>query len=316
MIGLVAYLHDLGGDAALVGLLTVLLVSAAIAAYAAFAPSDPLTTRLFAVIAQELGQVPEESERRRAMRSLGGLQQIVERLKLTRGEEAQRSADLLLQAGWRSPEALVVYSSIRLALPLLFAVVALIVAAPLDIGLAPRLGLGIAAALLGLYLPATVLRGFISARHQELNNALPDALDLLVICAESGLGVDGALSRVARELARFQPTMAEELHVCGLELGFLPNRRDAFQNLLKRIDIPSVRSFVNTLVQTERYGTPLAQALRLLSGEMREERMLRAEEKAAKLPAIMTVPMIVFILPAMFMLLIGPAIVDIIKSFQ
>ena len=316
MIGVVSFIRDLGGDAAIVALLTVLLISAAVAAYAAFAPPDPLTTRLFSVVAQELGQAPEESERRRAMRSLSSLRQLVERLKLTRGEEAQRSVDLLLQAGWRTPEALVVYSSIRLALPLLLAIVALIVAAPLDIAVLPRLGLGIAAALLGLYLPATVLRGFISSRHQELNNALPDALDLLVICAESGLGLDGALSRVARELFRFQPTMAEELHVTGLELGFLPNRRDAFQNLLKRIDIPSMRSFVNTLIQTERYGTPLAQALRLLSGEMREERMLRAEEKAAKLPAIMTVPMIVFILPAMFMLLIGPALVDIIKSFQ
>jgi tight adherence protein C len=124
------------------------------------------------------------------------------------------------------------------------------------------------------------------------------------------------MSRVARELVRFQPVMAEELHVTGLELGFLPNRRDALQNLVQRIDIPAMRSFVNTLIQTERYGTPLAQALKLLSGEMREERMLKAEEKAAKLPAIMTVPMIVFILPAMFMLLIGPAIVDIIKAFE
>jgi tight adherence protein C len=316
MNGIIGALHDFGGDAAIVGLLTVLLVSAAVAVYGALAPPNPLSVRLADVVARELGQAPEESERRRAMRSLGSLRQLVDRLKLTRGDDAQRSADLLLQAGWRTREALVIYSGARLVLPLVLAVVALIVAAPLDIDMVPKLGIGIGAALLGLYLPATVLRTFISARHQELNNALPDALDLLVICAESGLGLDGALSRVARELYRFQPTMAEELHVTGLELGFLPNRRDAFQNLLKRIDIPSMRSFVNTLIQTERYGTPLAQALRLLSGEMREERMLRAEEKAAKLPAIMTVPMIVFILPAMFMLLIGPALVDIIKSFQ
>jgi tight adherence protein C len=306
----------MGGDAALIVLLMALLVPAVIAAYAALAPADPHTTRLFAVMAREFGQVSEVSDRKRAMRSLRGLRQLVDRLKMTRGEEAQRSADLLLQAGWRTSEALVVYSSIRLALPLALAVVGLVVAAPLDLDLVPKLGVGIASALGGLYIPPYVLRHFVKARHQILNDALPDALDLLVICAESGLGLDGALSRVARELLRFQPEIAEELHFAGLELGFLPNRRDAFQNLLKRVDIPSMRSFVNTLIQTERYGTPLAQALRMLSGEMREERMLRSEEKAAKLPAIMTVPMIVFILPAMFMLLIGPAIVDIMKSFQ
>jgi tight adherence protein C len=316
MIEFVAFVRGLGGDPALVALLMLLLFSAAVAAYVACAPSDPLTARLFAVMAREFGQVPEESERRRAIRSLGGLRRLIERLKLTRGDEAQRSAELLLAAGWRKSEALVVYSGARLALPLALGVIALVLTAPFDLDMLPRMGFGIGAALVGLYLPVAVLRGFINARHKHLNNALPDALDLLVICAESGLGLDGALSRVARELFRFQPVMAEELYYTGLELGFLPNRRDAFQNLLKRVDIPSMRSFVNTMIQTERYGTPLAQALRLLSGEMREERMLRAEEKAAKLPAIMTLPMIVFILPAMFMLLIGPALVDIVKSFQ
>jgi tight adherence protein C len=316
MTGIVALVSNLGGDTAVVVLLVMLLVPAAAAAFAAFAPANPLTARLFSVTGRQFGQVTEMSDRKRAMRSMRGLRQLVERLKLTRGADAQRSADLLLQAGWRTSEALVVYSSIRLALPIVLAVVALVVASPFDLAVVPKLGIGIAAALAGLHAPAYVLRRFVVARHRLLNDALPDALDLLVICAESGLGLDGALNRVARELARFQPEMAEELHFTGLELGFLPNRRDAFQNLLKRVDIPSMRSFVNTLIQTERYGTPLAQALRLLSGEMREERMLRAEEKAARLPAVMTVPMIVFILPAMFMLLIGPAIVDIIKSFQ
>ena len=316
MSGFITFLQGLGGDTALVVVLAMLLILAAVAAYAAVAPADPLTTRLLGVMARHFGQGAELNERRRAMRSLRGLSQLVERLKMTRGEDAQRSADLLLQAGWRTSEALVIYSSVRLALPLALAVLGLLAAAPFDLGLVLRLGVGLVGALGGLHLPAYVLRSFVKARHQTLNDALPDALDLLVICAESGLGLDGALSRVARELFRFQPAMAEELHVTGLELGFLPNRRDAFQNLLKRVNIPSMRSFVGTLVQTERYGTPLAQALRMLSVEMRDERMLRAEEKAAKLPAIMTVPTIIFILPAMFMLLIGPAVVDIVKTFE
>ncbi|HZT51103.1 MAG TPA: type II secretion system F family protein, partial [Stellaceae bacterium] len=316
MSGLIAALHALGGDMAVVAVLAALLASAAIAAYGALAPLPPLKTRLHAVAARARGEAAPDSERRRAMRSLSSVRRLVERLKLTSGEEAKRNASLLLQAGWRSPEALVIYSGLRLALPIGLGVLGVVIGVVFKLDALPRLTAGCFGAVAGLYLPVAVVRSFVSARHRALNNALPDALDLLVICAESGLGVDGALSRVARELARFQPLLAEELHVTGLELGFLPNRRDALNNLAQRIDIPPMRTFVNTLIQTERYGTPLAQALKLLSGEMREERMLKAEEKAAKLPALMTVPMIVFILPAMFMLLIGPALMDIMAALK
>jgi tight adherence protein C len=156
-----------------------------------------------------------------------------------------------------------------------------------------------------------ILKRITAARNRRFTRALPDVLDLLVICAEGGLSLDGALNRVSREFRRFLPEMADELGLTGIELGFLPSRRDALENLAKRVGIPGIQSLTHTLVQTERYGTPLAQSLRTLSTELREERMLKAEEKAAKLPATMTVPMILFILPAVFIILVGPAAISV-----
>lgn len=146
--------------------------------------------------------------------------------------------------------------------------------------------------------------------------SFPNSLDLLVICAEAGLSLDAALTRVARDLGPAAPHLADELGLTAVELGFLPNRRQALQNLARRTDLPALRAVVNTLVQTERYGTPLAQALRVLAAEFREERMLKAEEKAARLPAILTVPMIIFILPTLFVVLIGPAMVRVVHNFM
>uniref|UniRef100_UPI003B3ACC56 type II secretion system F family protein n=1 Tax=Sphingomonas sp. TaxID=28214 RepID=UPI003B3ACC56 len=140
-----------------------------------------------------------------------------------------------------------------------------------------------------------------------IRKALPDAIDLLVICAEAGLTVDAAFGRVARELGKGYPELADEMSLTAIELGFLTDRRAAFENLATRVDLPSVRSLVTTLIQTEKYGTPLASALRVLSAEFRHERTMHAEEKAARLPAVMTVPLIVFILPVLFIVILGPA---------
>jgi tight adherence protein C len=174
----------------------------------------------------------------------------------------------------------------------------------------------IAGAVSGAYTPVFMLRRLIKRRQGRIRRQLPDGLDLLVICAEAGLSLDAALNRVARDLGPAAPHLADEFGLTAVELGFLPNRRQALQNLARRTDLPSIRGVVNTLVQTERYGTPLASALRVLAAEFREERMLKAEEKAARLPAILTVPMIVFILPTLFIVLIGPAIVRVIDNFK
>jgi len=153
-------------------------------------------------------------------------------------------------------------------------------------------------------------------RVKEMTKAMPDALDLLVICAEAGLSLDAAMTRVGKEIAGASPVLAEEFSLTAIELGFLPNRQAALNNLMNRTNMAKLRALVNSLMQTERYGTPLANALRVLASEFRDERITLAEEKASKLPAKMTVPMIVFILPALFLVLGGPAIIQVMHNFS
>jgi len=166
----------------------------------------------------------------------------------------------------------------------------------------------VAVSLLASYkAPDIYVKNMITKRQSAIRKALPDALDLLVICAEAGLSVDAAFNRVARELAKAYPELGDEFALTAIELGFLTDRRMAFDNLAQRVNLDSIRGVVTTMIQTEKYGTPLAAALRVLSAEFRHERMMKAEEKAARLPAIMTVPLILFILPVLFIVILGPA---------
>ncbi len=155
----------------------------------------------------------------------------------------------------------------------------------------------------------------VKKRSDAIRKGLPDALDLLVICAEAGLTVDAAFHRVARELGKAYPELGDEFALAAIELGFLTERRQAFENLAQRINLEAVRGVTTTMIQTEKYGTPLASALRVLSAEFRNERMMRAEEKAARLPAIMTIPLILFILPVLFVVILGPAACSISDVF-
>ena len=317
MSGIVALMTRLGGDNLMSALLMMLLVGTMVVAYFAAAPGNPLSGRLGTLKDRVSGKAPIGKKQRFQFKfSLATLKRLVEGLKLTRGEEAQSTADKLAKAGYRSREALVIYMGIRLILPVALTSMVFVFVAMFHMAMAQLALVGSAIAVGATYLPPTVLKRITASRNRRFTRALPDVLDLLVICAEGGLSLDGALSRVAREFRRFLPEMADELGLTAIELGFLPNRRDALMNLPRRVDIPGVHSLVHTLVQTERYGTPLAQSLRALSTELRDERMLKAEEKAAKLPATMTVPMIVFILPAVFIVLIGPAMISVFKAFH
>ena len=171
-------------------------------------------------------------------------------------------------------------------------------------------------AIAGYKGPDIFLDNLVSKRTDALRKGLPDALDLLVICAEAGLTVDAAFNRVARELGRAYPELGDEFALTAIELSFLSERRQAFENLAYRVNLDSVKGVVTTMIQTEKYGTPLASALRVLSAEFRNERMMRAEEKAARLPAIMTVPLILFILPVLFIVILGPAACSIADAFS
>jgi tight adherence protein C len=175
---------------------------------------------------------------------------------------------------------------------------------------------GFAGAVIGGYkAPELYIDNIAKKRTDAIRKGLPDALDLLVICAEAGLTVDAAFGRVAKELGRAYPELGDELTLTAIELSFLTERRMAFENLAYRVNLEAVRGVVTTMIQTERYGTPLASALRVLSAEFRNERMMRAEEKAARLPAIMTVPLILFILPVLFIVILGPAGCSIADAF-
>jgi tight adherence protein C len=220
----------------------------------------------------------------------------------------------LIRAGLRSKEAPAVYILFKLALPVLMYVVGFILTGVL--GLAEgkpliKFVILIVVPVCSFMLPGMWLKNSIQKREEIIRKALPDAFDLLVICAEAGLGLDSALDRVSKEIVQSTPVLAEEIGITAVELSFLPDRRLALNGFVERVHLPAIRALVNTLVQSERYGTPLAQALRVLSAELREERMMKAEEKAAKLPATLTVPMIMFILPTLFIVLMGPAILQV-----
>ncbi len=286
----------------------------------AFMPHNPMGARVKAH-AKRRSQLRSEliaTPRRSRRKHVGLLRDLVDRLKLTQGEESRNSADKLAQAGWRSRDALVIFLSLRLILPLVLGVTAWIMMQSFNANLTTTYKMfgTVFGAVAGAYGPSVVLGNIIKRRQKKIQKALPDALDLLVICAEAGLSLDGALTRVAREIGPASPELADELGLTAIELGFLPNRTEALKNLLRRTDMPSIRGVVNTLAQTERYGTPLASSLRVLTAEFRDQRMMKAEEKAGRLPATLTVPMILFILPTLFVILVGPAAIQVYHTFK
>jgi tight adherence protein C len=232
-------------------------------------------------------------------------------MKVLQDSQVKAAQRKLLQAGIRSKEWAVAVIFGRMVLPIVFGGMAVFWVYGTD-GFADwsplkKYGLVAVTFILSYKAPDIFLTNKIKKRTDLIRKGLPDALDLLVICAEAGLTVDAAFHRVARELGRAYPELGEEFTLTAIELGFLTDRRQAFENLAMRVDLDAVKGVTTTMVQTEKYGTPLASALRVLSAEFRNERMMRAEEKAARLPAIMTVPLILFILPVLFVVILGPA---------
>ncbi len=248
--------------------------------------------------ARRLGRRPARA--RRDWRALGdqAAARLVAGLPPALARLARSAAD---SAGWDAAAASRLLAA-SLLLPPLVGLLGLIAGgSPLALALA---------AFAGAAAPWLLARNAALRRDQALAAGLPDTLDLLVICAESGLAIDTALARSARELAPVQPVIAAELAATAAELGILPRRADAFANFARRVPLPGVRALTDTLIQTERFGTPLATALATMAAESRSARLLAAEARAARLPALMTVPMIAFVLPPLFVVLIGPAVVD------
>jgi len=290
----------------------------------ALALSDPSLARLQALkdyrARVHASAVRRPSRRQKiAQRQVGRLQELFQRLRLFRTREAEQATLKLMRAGFRTQEALVIYLAVRFGLPALLSSVAAIMI----------WGLGIvrtseqfeflvfsACFVIGLRLPEMILQRKIADRQKALQRALPDALDLMVICAEAGLSLDAAVNRVSREMAGTFPELSDEFGLTSIELNFLPERRKALDNLVQRTDLASIRAIVQMLAQTEKYGTPLSQSLRVLATEFRDTRLSKAEEKAARLPVLMTIPLMVFILPTIFIVLIGPAMIKLFDGLK
>ena len=301
------------------GMAAVATFAVLVAIYAATTVRDPMAKRVKALNERreqlKAGIVASTSRRRKNItnknEAADRVRGFLDALSMLQDEQVVKAQRKLMQAGIRSKDLAFVVIFARLVLPLVLGTIIIVGVYVLDWfpewGAFKKYGL-VASTLIGSYkAPDMFLKNRITKRTDAIRKGLPDALDLLIICAEAGLTVDAAFNRVARELGKAYPELGDEFALTSIELGFLTDRRSAFENLATRIDLEAVRGVVTTMIQTEKYGTPLASALRVLSAEFRNERMMRAEEKAARLPAIMTIPLILFILPVLFIVILGPA---------
>ena len=253
----------------------------------------------------------------KTMDRVGTMRMVADKFKLMQSEQTKKIGVSLSQAGLRGKDAIAVYQFVRLIMPAVGGIFAIIIFYGLGVmaDSAFRPVAGISIVLVFYKLPEIYIANAKTKRADALRLALPDALDLMVVCAEAGLTLDATMARVAKELAKASPELADEFTLTSIELSFMPERRQALMNLAERVDLPALGAVITTLVQSERYGTPLAAALRVLSAEFRNERMMQAEEKAARLPAILTVPLILFILPTLFVVLLGPATCKVADNF-
>jgi tight adherence protein C len=285
---------------------------------------DNFSSRLKAVAkrreelqAQQRARVGPRQSRLRQQQSQGLQKVVVERLKLLNPTNSQAMRNRLLQAGMRGPAPLYTYAFFRFVAPIalmLLTAIYVFALAKLDMGTGGKLLICLAAGLVGFFLPGLILSNKVAKRQQAITKAFPDALDLMVICVEAGLSMEAAFTRVSDELSASAPELTEEFGLTTAELAFLPDRRQALENLASRTGLPSTKALTTSLIQAEKYGTPISVSLRVLAGEQRDERMSRAERKAGALPAQLTVPMIAFFLPVLFVVLIGPAIIRTMQT--
>ena len=296
------------------------------AIYAATTVRDPMARRVKALNERreqlKAGIVASTNKRKKITNQNAAadrVRNILSSLKMLQDDQLQKTQQRLMQAGIRAKDLAFFVILARFVLPLALGTLAILTVYVFDAfpawGALKKYALVAGTLVLSYKAPDLWLGNKVKKRSDAVRKGLPDALDLLVICAEAGLTVDAAFARVAKELGKAYPELGDEFGLTSIELGFLNERRQAFENLATRVDLEAVRGVVTTMIQTEKYGTPLASALRVLSAEFRNERMMRAEEKAARLPAIMTIPLILFILPTLFVVILGPAACSISDNF-
>lgn len=244
----------------------------------------------------------------------GFIKNVVDKLKLRNVLAEESTFNNLMIAGYRKPSHIYIFLFFRVTMPIvLFAVAAVYVFlfAEMKHAFIVKLTVCLVVAYIGLYLPNMFVKNQIAKRQLSIRRAWPDALDLMLICVESGMSIEAAFKKVAAEIGDQSAPLAEEMVLTTAELSYLAERRQAYENLAARTDLDGVKSVTMALIQAERYGTPLGTALRVLAQENRDMRMQEAEKKAAALPPKLTVPMIVFFLPVLFMVILGPSIIRI-----
>lgn len=250
----------------------------------------------------------------------GMLPRVVAQLNLRNLLEDSSLQDKLLRAGLRGPMPTNIFYFCRLALPIAFGIAAFAYLQLPNIGESVHqrwhLMIVAGATAVGFYGPNIYLTNLIAKRQASIMRAFPDALDMMLICVEAGMSMELALLRVSQEIGAASVELAEELSLTTAELAYLADRRMAYENLGKRTNHPGVKSVAMALTQAEKYGTPVGQALRIMAKENRELRLSAAEKKAAALPAQLTVPMIVFFLPVLFVVILGPAAIQISEQFS
>jgi tight adherence protein C len=282
---------------------------------------DPLSTRMKAV-AFERERIRQRERERLAQGSRVSLRQspkaymntVVQNFNLSKwvGQEAARM--MLVRAGYRGQAPYVTYLFFRMMMPiamLLLSLFYVFVVIKLDQPTMIKLGIAIGAAYFGMLSPNLYLKNKIQRRQTSIKRAFPDALDLLLICIESGMSVEAAFQRVSYEVGAQSVELAEEFTLTTAELSYLPDRRQAYDNLAQRVGLEGVKAVCLALQQAERYGTPLGTTMRVLAQENRDMRMSEAEKKAAGLPPKLTVPMILFFLPVLFIVILGPAAIKV-----
>nr|WP_181701400.1 type II secretion system F family protein [Chthonobacter albigriseus] len=286
--------------------------------------TDKLQNRMKAVAlerdkirARERARLQAESQRpvlRKESRRY--MKDLVERLSLKNALADEKTQMKLTQAGFRGEAPLTAFLFARFVLPFLFLSVAgfyIFVVIELDRPLLFKIALTLVGGYFGFYAPIIYVNNLISKRQLSIKRAFPDALDLLLICVESGMSIEAAMRRVAEEIGIQSVALAEEFSLTMAELSFLPDRKTAYENLATRVGLDGVKSVCLALIQSERYGTPLGTTLRVMAQENRDMRMNEAEKKAAALPPKLTVPMIVFFLPVLFAVIMAPAIIKIMS---
>jgi tight adherence protein C len=245
------------------------------------------------------------------------MRQIVDALDLKNRFDNEELRAKLKMAGLRGEGPVVAFLFFRVAMPPIMAIASIVylfvIAKNLSLAPAIKMLIVVGCAFLGYYLPNVFVQNLMQKRQQSIKETFPDALDMLLICVQSGMSIEQAFGKVAREIGTQSIELAEEFSLTTAELSYLSDRRVAYENLGKRTGLPGIKSVAVALGQAERYGTPIGQALRTMAKENREMRMLEAEKKAAALPPKLTVPMIVFFLPVLFVVILGPAGIQVMK---